>query len=164
MRFNPSEVQGVGREASSVFFAAPPGLSSSPMNTVSAVRPRDAGGRMPESSPWQEAAGVEAVEVDLELTANMGLIVRMVVERHAVDLHRTVVPGRVRKGRRSRETGERHASGEGYRPAGPAASRATCMNSPEIPCQRPPVWPLMPQQRNSGRPVTMVMAESVDPR
>jgi hypothetical protein len=49
-----------------------------------------------EGHVGKEVTLVVAVEVDLEDAAHMGLVVRVIVERHAVDLDRAVVPRRVR--------------------------------------------------------------------
>src|SRR5512133_846533 len=91
----------------------------------------------PEGHVGKEVTLVVAVEVDLERAADVRLIVRVVVEGHIVDLDRSVVTRRDRKGR-SRQADERQASGEGYRLTGSAYESSDIHEFPprEFLCQK----------------------------
>jgi hypothetical protein len=89
----------------------------------------------------EEVTLIEAVEVDLEgAVVGMRLVCRVVVESHAINLDRPIVAWWVLGEGWGRQAGERHASSDGCRPAGPACKSSNLHEFPrEGPRQRPPV-------------------------
>ena len=160
VRFNPGEVQRVGLEASSPAWLPPPELSSSPMNTLSVSR------------TWRSPVGGCAVKghVGKERRPRRSRRSRPGrCSRRAARCsggHRTprssilivpLLPGGSAKAGVAKPASAKPPARAIARPVR-RASRATCMNSPEkSPCQRPPVWPLRPQQRNSPRTATRLI-------
>src|SRR5215213_1692260 len=70
----------------------------------------------------------------LRRAGHVRLVVRMIVECHVIDLDRSIVSGWVLGEGWRRQAGERHASGDGCRPAGPACESS---NMHEFPREDP---------------------------
>src|SRR5215218_2530059 len=125
VRFDAAEVQGVGLRRIEPRLAASAGVVVLTNKDI-VLQQHDRGtgrgrGLRREGHVGGEVRSlVVAVEVDLEHAPDVRLVVRMIVECHVIDLDRSIVSGRVLGEGGRRQPGERHASGDGCRPAGPA--------------------------------------------
>jgi hypothetical protein len=91
----------------------------------------ESAGRRPgvEDDLGRQVALVEAVEVDLEDASDVGLVVRVVVERRVVDLDGAVVPRRILRRHAGQLAGDHHRNGDAH-------SERQCAGQSEPPASR----------------------------